>query len=69
MSYLLKEKTLSMSRLGLMNADCFVHSVSLLFDPSAGLDMIDYSSLDDRLRNCGDNCGTALVWFSGQEVV
>lgn len=69
MCNLQKEKALPRPRLDLMNADCFAHSVSLLFDLSAGLDMIDYSSLDDRLRNCGDICGTAHVWFSGQEVV
>lgn len=41
---------MAMSRLGLMNADCFEHSASFLLDLSAALDVIDHSSLDDKLR-------------------
>ena len=51
------------SRLGLMNADCFGCSASLLLDLSAALDMIDHGSLDDELRDGFYICGTILYGY------
>lgn len=49
---------MAVSRLGLINADCFGRSASILLDLSAALDMTDHSSLEDKLRNFLDICGT-----------